>query len=247
MKWFVCILFASVCVSLSGQARDGVVNGRPDPVRMSIESRGDTICMKIAPYDLVSVYTKDELEKIAERNPELLRSWPMDPYVIADSKERGWEYDCEACEDEFFLIYAYFLRRQNGDEKYAEVRGKLTDIYSAINDLYGQMRMGGTYFGHQMPRIIGYAEYSVWVYMFYEGQVADWPYDITDQKKLYIASLRQLVKDESMRDPATPAEKRSGNIKELNRTVDRLDELITDIFYLRRAQEFQHRHYEYYY
>ena len=34
--------------------------------------------------------------------------------------------------------------------------------------------------------------------------------------------------------------------KELNKLVDELDILITDNFYLRRAQEFHYVHYEYY-
>ena len=71
-------------------------------------------------------------------------------------------------------------------------------------------------------------------------------YAITKQKELYIKSLRQLIKDESTIDFITLGKDKEIRNKELNEIVDKLEELITDNFYLRRAQEFQHSHYEYY-
>ena len=71
-------------------------------------------------------------------------------------------------------------------------------------------------------------------------------YDITKQKELYIKSLRQLIKDENRIDSGTFGKEKIDREKELNEIVDNLNELITSNFYLRRAQEFQYSHYEYY-
>lgn len=71
-------------------------------------------------------------------------------------------------------------------------------------------------------------------------------YDITKQKEFYIKSLRQLIEDESKIDFETLGQEKIARNKNLNAIVDELDKLITDNFYLRRAQEFQYGHYEYY-
>ena len=71
-------------------------------------------------------------------------------------------------------------------------------------------------------------------------------YNITKQKELYIKSLRQLIEDENKIDFNTLGQEKIERTKKLNKIVDELDKLITDNFYLRRAQEFQYGHYEYY-
>jgi len=91
---------------------------------------------------------------------------------------------------------------------------------------------------------LGYAEYSI--YLISEIKIEK-TYDITKQKELYIKSLRQLIEDESKIDFETlDKDKKSERKKELNKIVNELDSFITDIFYLRRAQEFQYEYYEYY-
>ncbi|MBL0153394.1 MAG: hypothetical protein IPP93_07885 [Chitinophagaceae bacterium] len=58
---------------------------------------------------------------------------------------------------------------------------------------------GGTYFTHQWGRILGYAEYSVYLLPKKASDIRK-SYDITKQKELYIKSLRQLIDDESKID-----------------------------------------------
>lgn len=59
--------------------------------------------------------------------------------------------------------------------------------------------------------------------------------------------MRQLIIDESKIDFNTLGqEKKIERTKILNFTVDELEKLITDNFFLRRAQEFHYGHYEYY-
>ena len=124
-------------------------------------------------------------------------------------------------------------------------RRKLIDIYTDINSLFQRFQYGGTYFGHQYSRILGYAEYSVYLYSQSKDNIEK-TYDISKQKELYIKSLRQLIDDESKIDNETLGNDKIARIKELNKIVDDLNKLITDNFYLRRTQEFHYGHYEYY-
>lgn len=71
-------------------------------------------------------------------------------------------------------------------------------------------------------------------------------YDISKQKELYIQSLRQLINDESEIDYETLGQEKAERTKKLNEIVSEVDRLITDNFYLRRAQEFQYTNYQYY-
>ncbi|CAD0007029.1 hypothetical protein FLACHUCJ7_03104 [Flavobacterium chungangense] len=114
-----------------------------------------------------------------------------------------------------------------------------------INSLFGHFQYGGTYFGHQKMRILGYAEYSIYL-LPKENNEIEKTYDITKQKELYIKSLRQLIKDESEIDFETLGQEKIERNKKLNEIVDKLNTLISDNFYLRRAQDFHYGHYEYY-
>ena len=93
---------------------------------------------------------------------------------------------------------------------------------------------------------MGYAEYSVYLYKQNEAFTISKTYDITKQKELYIKSLRQLISDESSIDFETLDEDKIERTKKLNKIVDDLDRAITDIYFLRRTQEFHYSHYEYY-
>ena len=143
-------------------------------------------------------------------------------------------------------MYAYFLKQRNGVKEFVKQRQKLIDIYSNINSLFAYFEYGGTYFGHKSRRILGYAEYSIYLLPKTKDNITK-TYDITKQKEFYIKSLRQLIIDESKIDFNTLGqEKKIERTKILNSIVDELEKLITDNFFLRRAQEFHYGHYEYY-
>jgi hypothetical protein len=55
-----------------------------------------------------------------------------------------------------------------------------------------------------------------------------------------------LVDDELQIDGETLWQDKAKSKQELNMKIDNIDKAITDIFYLRRAQEFQYVHYQYY-
>ncbi|MFP5043032.1 hypothetical protein [Parasediminibacterium sp. JCM 36343] len=190
-------------------------------------------------------YAKAGFNSIVDKHPEFFQSYPENPdqaYYNSNEKE---EFGSEVGQDSYYEVYAYFLKQKNGIEKYAQQRKKLIDIYSNINSLFGHFEYGGTYFGHQSRRILGYAEYSIYLLPKKKEDIEK-TYDISKQKELYIKSLRQLIDDESKIDFNTMGNDKIERTKELNKLVDELDRLITDTFYLRRVQEFHYGHYEYY-
>jgi hypothetical protein len=104
-----------------------------------------------------------------------------------------------AGQDEYYVLYAHFLKQRNGIDEFAERRKKLIAIYKNINSLFQHFEHGGTYFGHQSLRTLGYAEYSVYLYKHFEDYFSK-AYGIAKQKDIYIKSLRQLIDDESSVD-----------------------------------------------
>ena len=190
-------------------------------------------------------YSKDEFNHIVDNHPELTNDFAHDPdqtyYCNADKEE----FDSEVGQDTYYILYAYFLKQKNGIDKYDERRKKIIGIYSNINSLFRYFEYGGTYFGHQQSRILGYAEYSIYLYRQNEKYISK-KFDIGKQKELYIKSLRQLIEDESKIDFNTLGQEKLKRTQELNKIVDDIDKAITDNYYLRRAQEFHYEHYEYY-
>lgn len=151
-------------------------------------------------------------------------------------------FNSEAGQDEYYILYAYFLKQKVGEKKYATRRTTLTQVYNIINRIFSRLNNGGTYFGHQYKRIIGYTEYSLYWYSEREDFFSK-KYDIKPQKELFLNSLRQVIKDETSVDGGTIGNYKVKKQKELNEMVNNLDKLITDAFYLKRAQAFQYSYY----
>jgi len=190
-------------------------------------------------------YTKTEFNKIINTHTEFFEEYPDNPdqtYSKANDKE---EFSSEFGQDTYFALYAYFLKQKNGVEKHVHQRQKLINIYSNINSLFKQFENGGTYFEHQKMRILGYAEYSIYLLPKAKKDISK-TYGIKKQKANYIKSLQLLIEDKSKIDFKTLGINKIKRIQKLNKIVDELDKLITDNFYLRRTQEFQYEHYEYY-
>jgi hypothetical protein len=190
-------------------------------------------------------FTKEGFNEIVDKHPSFFNEYPMNPddtYLMDNDKEG---FDSEIGKDYYYFFYGYFLKEKNGVEEFAIQRQKLIDIYANINSLFGYIQNGGTYFGHQNRRILGYAEYSIYILSRFKNDMTK-TYDITKQKELYIKSLRQIIEDESNIDNNLLRQEKIERNKQLNKIVDDLEKLITDNFYLSRAQEFQYEYYEYY-
>lgn len=190
-------------------------------------------------------FSKKDINEIINNHPEFFNDIPIHPDWSYNKYVNGVDFGSEVGQDDYYLLYAYFLKQKNGSRKYASQRMRLINIYSNINSLFQKFQYGGTYFGHQHIRILGYAEYAIYI-MPKEGELIDKKYNINQQKALYIKSLRQLIKDENQLDFNTLGEEKPERLKELHQIVDELDKLITNLFYLRQAQEFQYTNYQYY-
>lgn len=207
------------------------------------------VIVLITEYDTIRYFTKELLKykkTIAEINGE---PFPINPKIAYERRgiyngnlDSRIDFGSEAGEDKFFILYAYFLKEQNGIEEYFEKRKRLTEIYNLINSINSHLKYGGTYFGHQMMRIPGYVEYSI--YKSINNDYYEKKYAIVKQKKLFIKSLEQLILDEEKFDYYTlnKDKKKKRRDKMLNE-VRKLNELITDYFYLKEAQEFHYSKY----
>jgi hypothetical protein len=199
-------------------------------------------------------FSKEEFNDIVDNFPELTSLNTQNPDTAYNSKifvdliDRLGEknhitFSSEAGQDNYYILYAYFLKQKNGIAKYSVRRKKLLEIYNTLNSLFGALNYGGTYFGHQYSRIEGYAEFSVYWFRHYEDYF-DRPYDITKQKEFYIAGLKQLITDEvKIGNNVIRENEKDERRRDLFKLVDNLNKEITDNFYLRMAQSFQSDHY----
>jgi hypothetical protein len=199
-------------------------------------------------------YSKQEFNDIVDNFPGLTSLNTQNPDTAYASKiwvdlidstgeKKHLTFGSEAGKDEYYILYAYFLKQKNGIAKYSVRRKKLLEIYQTLNSLFGNLNYGGTYFGHQYSRIEGYAEFSVYWFRHYEDYF-DRKYHITMQKQFYIAGLRQLVKDEVQTDSYLNNEnEKNKRRQELFKLVDNLNKEITDNFYLQMAKSFQADYY----
>jgi hypothetical protein len=198
-------------------------------------------------------FSKDEFNDIVDNFPELTSKNLLPPdsayYAkiwvdVVDSKgdKQHISFGSEAGRDNYYIVYAYFLKQKNGIAKYALRRKKLLEMYRTLNSIFGNLNHGGTYFGHKYRRIEGYAEFSVYWFKHYEDYF-DRSYDISKQKAYYIGGLKQLIVDEVRNDESIGLKEKAEEQENLCKKVDELNRLITDNFYLRMAKSFQSEHY----
>ena len=141
-------------------------------------------------------YEKEEFNLMVDNHPELFSEYTQDPYQCYNCKADITDFASECGKDNYFILYAHLLKQKNGLDNNKVMRKKMIAIYKNINSLFAQFQNGGSYFGHQNTRIIGYAEYSIYLYLNIKDDIQK-NYDISKQKGLYIKSLRQLIEDEN--------------------------------------------------
>ena len=215
---------------------------KKDPVRYHTAKDTQLIATEIG--DTLR-FSKKEFNRIVDEHPEFYTGFTYDPDQLYHRYGTDVDFGSEVGQDAYFVLYAYFLKQQTENRRFAEQRKRLIEIYSRLNDLFAHFQYGGTYFGHQRVRILGYAEYAVYLYSK-ERENFEKSYDITRQKELYIRSLEQLVVDECSIEGGTMGTKMIERKKKLLKLVGELDSLISHLFYLRSAQAFQFDHYTYY-
>lgn len=164
-------------------------------------------------------------------------------YLDSISKENCHGYFSEAGRDAYYILYGYFLqKRYNSAAKFDKPRKNTTEIFEIINRMFGRLKSGGTYFGHQYKRIRGYSEYAIYRLNKYENELVK-PYDISKQRELFINLLNQRIEDEIQIDNGSGKQEKLNEKKALFELTDKLKTLILDSYYLNEALEFQNSHY----
>jgi hypothetical protein len=199
-------------------------------------------------------YAKDYLQKILTYYPEFKDSVPSPPdmaYATRGTFGKPYQKDdehyisfgSEAGQDDYYELYAYYLKMNDGGEKYQTKRKNLILLYLDINEIFARLKGGGTFFGHQHTRILGYAEYSIFIYG-YEKKYGDLKtYSVSKQKQLYISLLKQHITDELSSNFDIPENEKSKLKQQLFETVNHINGLITEYFYLEQVQTFQYSNY----
>ncbi|MEQ1734144.1 MAG: hypothetical protein ABL940_10745, partial [Bacteroidia bacterium] len=148
-------------------------------------------------------YSKNELNKIEILFPVFKNDYFIKPaeayrlgiwkeYIDEKGEKETFSFGSEAGQDDFYLLYAYYIKQQNGIEKYKTERATLIKLYQAINGIYWKLNCGGTYFGHQHKRLVADAEYSIYDLRFNSLNYIK-KYSYEKQKENYLHSLRQYI------------------------------------------------------
>jgi hypothetical protein len=217
--------------------------------KSSLYANADSVIISSKHFDTIR-YSKEEFNLIIDNFPSLYSFIPVHPdiayaqsgYFKDIAKTNGdsihLTFGSEQGQDRFYILYAYFLKNKNSEKELDSIREKLISIYQNLNNIFSILNYGGTYFGHQNNRLIGCAEYDVYQYK----QLIEYTTpsnDIHKLKLLYFSTLRELIFQQSKNDREFEASRR----KQVALSLDQLEVLITNDFYLKKAQQFQCRYY----
>jgi hypothetical protein len=207
-------------------------------------------------YNDSLIFSKNELNKIEILFPLFKSEFISNPneaytgsgewkdYIDQEGKKEHYSFGSEVGQDNFCLVYAYYLKQRNGEKKYKTERKNLIELYRAINGLYDGLNCGGTFYGHQHKRLNAFAEYSIYL-LTIEKDYFEKKYDFRKQKELYIKSFIQYVADEESQnvyyqmDLVENKPKAIERAKKLKAKIDILEKLITNYFYLNQVQDFE--------
>ena len=204
--------------------------------------------IKISVEDCKYAYTKEKFEIITDSFPQLniqgnkIIENPDSAYYNHHVFAGGYTFGSEAGQDEFYVLYAHFLKKKTG-KKYNNVRNNLIEIYRRLNFIYGFLNYGGTGFGHLHARILGYAEYDTYIYSLEKG------YNKKDnfqfQKDNYIRSLKKMVDTNIAEDTMLTgsSKEQARRTKDMYIAIDKLRKVISNDFYLSKAKEFEFKEY----
>lgn len=198
----------------------------------------DTITLKTE-NNIIRKFSKKDFNTVVDTHSEFFHDPIESPDILYALCGKG--FAGEADQDIYFLLYAYFLQQRNTGETNSKNRKRLIQIYSDMNSLFRYLNNGGNYFGHQQIRLVAEAEYSV--YLNSDDHYSTNTCDISKEKKRYIHSLRQKIKDEVNADAGLPDQEKIKKLKEINDWADKISYLITNKFYLSCVQHFQYKYY----
>ena len=201
------------------------------PYKILTTSDGDTLSLTKEDFTTINLFHPKLVRPEFTSHPQLLYALALN---LPDSSNNLLFAGDAGC-DYYCRLYAFFLKQRNGIEEYASVRNTINRIFSSLNRLFEGLVCGGTYYAHMEERIPAYAEYSVYLYSFYD---APNPLNIAKQKRHYIALLRQIVEDHMVVDDDM-VDCDAGRKEKLINAIEAIDSLITNKFLLDRAIAFQ--------
>ncbi|OJW58173.1 MAG: hypothetical protein BGO55_22965 [Sphingobacteriales bacterium 50-39] len=252
--WFLLAFFAQISCRSSQKPSPDVPapshdaqNIKKYSVDSSLFTKKDSIVISFADRDTLT-YSREEFNHIIVHFPMLYREFPSHPdeaYAAAlEYPDTAYSFGSEVGQDNFYMLYAYFLSQKNKGPMLAGARDTLIRIFEAINHIYGQLNHGGTYFGHQYSRLIGNAEYEIYILSEEPGWFKK-DYPIVAQKAKFIDLIRQQITDEVSVDNYLlgPGEKQKAR-QEMQKDLDKMNALITNYFYLTKARSFLYENYD---
>ncbi len=160
---------------------------------------------------------------------------------LEDYKAININFDSEAGQDNFYMLYAYFLQQINGKNNYSPERQKLTAAYHQINNLKSYYQYGGTYFGHMKYRIYGYAEYNI--YTLDKSLNAET--DIAAGKASFISELKKIYAEKLNEDGDTMPHEKPEKLKRMMEMIDTIGNNISNAYTLKEVKHFYDDHYDY--
>ena len=216
-----------------------ISESKPDTTSKNlIKSDNQTIVLEMG--DTLK-FASNELNNIVRAHPEFTNAITVHPDLSYRQMNKQTEFESEAGQDIYYILYAYFLKQKQSKNTFFKERKNLINLYKSINSIFGLINNGGTYFGHQHKRISAYAEYSIYLISENKSNLAP-NQDIKNLKHRYLKSLKRLINDKTKNDfnPQGKLEK----TKKLNALMNELKTLISNNFYLQQAKEFQKTHYQ---
>lgn len=248
LKFIICIftLIISSCTNPSKTNNKTQAISKDSFIEDSISMSNDSHVIYCDEFDTIK-YQQNELNTIGKNYPILVDDIPQDPkqaYAMSSCslEKKNYRFGSEVGQDEFFILYGHFLKLRNGDKKFQIQRERLIKIYRTINDIYGYLNHGGTYFGHQYKRIVGFAEYSIYSQIDNDEYYKK-TYDYNRQKNLYIQTFKQLIEDEISIDNEIIGKDKKIRKSEILKDLGKLNGLISDYSDLICAQGFQYSNY----
>lgn len=186
------------------------------------------------------VFYKETINKIIDKHPELFNEEVRDPnYTYYELSQQHYS---ELGIDEYYSIYAHFLRQRYDYTLYQREQENLDTLYNGLIELFSRLKGGGTYFGHEMSRIPGFIEYST--YTLDKNKERFNNQNFQQDKKDFISFLQNKVDQAAKEGFGIQDLIDAGNYdkKELidnyYALVDKIAHLITEPFYLEQAKNY---------
>lgn len=238
------ILFVCCLLALLFSCKKQRETGKENTQIVSDTVANDSVTISIS--DVNYTYTQERFRHIVDSFPQLsmrndIIEHPDSAYFKYPVYTVEYTFGSEAGQDEFYLLYAHFLKDKYDYKSYEEERSNLIKLYRFINDFYRSINNGGTYFGHQYCRIVGYTEYDIYKLSRSQSPKIKSRYFVPE-KNAWLNKLENVITKSMEAEREDIASDKS---KKLRSILTDIDNLITSSFYLARAIDFERQHYVY--